>query len=761
MSCRVLSHPNIDLIDHLTQVKEIGLRQLLSNNIYLELKEIMECVLFMHDLGKAHPDFQNKLLGNSYKAYHHAIVSAHWVYYLLRERGHSSLDSFLGFNLVYSHHGNLKSPRTSQTYLSASDNSVKKLDFNYLNHIYADYLPYPDFFSYQNWFNLNSKYGVIDNLNRRDYKQITDDYYYMYNYLFSILIYADKKSAILKTQHDQVKVEFSTWKSDLITTYKQKKFPPTTDQISQINLARKTSFSETETKLDHVEKKILSINLPTGLGKTLTAVNIALQIKAKRNKKRVVYALPFTSIIEQNANVLEEVLKLNEIESNSTRLLKQHHLVDYSYISKLNLDEGESKFLIENWESEFVVTTFYQILYTLITNKNRHLIKLSNLVNSVIILDEVQNIPTKYWFLINQVLQKCSDLFDLDFILTTATMPLIFSTAKQEIVELVDKHQQYFSLMERINLNCSNLTKKINLLELVELILEKTDSDCSQLIILNSVSASLKLYQTLLDCELDKEILYLSTNIVPWQRLEIIKEIQAESMNKIVVSTQLVEAGVDIDFDLVYRDLAPLDSIFQACGRCNRNNKQVEKGEVILFELIAENGIAYWSYIYDKHLISPTKKILGTEIISENRFGELAKQYYNHIYDYIDDSKSEALLDFIHKLNYDELLSGEQGFILIEDIPTVSFYICINDEATKLLLDLEEVIATEYIDKFARIVKIKDIKRKMSQYIVSVPKKFALNNQDELFIIDSDNLSTYYDAKTGFKRDTKQEDYLF
>ncbi|MFA7056847.1 MAG: CRISPR-associated helicase Cas3' [Candidatus Cloacimonadales bacterium] len=760
MSCRVLSHPNIDLIDHLTQVKVIGLNQLLSNDIYLEFQEIMDCVLFMHDLGKAHPDFQNKLLGNPYKEYHHAIVSAHWVYYLLREKGYSSLDSFLGFNLVYSHHGDLKSPRTSQNYRSAGDGSAK-LDYAYLNQTFVDYLPYLGFFSYANFLSLKAKYGEIDNLNRRDYKQITDEYYYIYNYLFSILIYADKKSAILKQQHDQVKVEFSTWKSDLVAIYKEKKFGKPASNLSAINLARKDSFSETADKINSIDEKIVSINLPTGLGKTLNAVNIALKIKAKQGKKRVIYALPFTSIIEQNANVLEELLKFNEIMSNSSILLKQHHLVDYSYISNIELDEGESKFLIENWESEFVVTTFYQILYTLITNKNKHLIKLSNLVNSVIILDEVQNIPTKYWLLINQVLKKCSILFNIDFILTTATMPLIFSTAKQEIIELTDKHQHYFQLMDRITLNCSNLAQKIDMSELVDLILEKADSNCSQLIILNSVSASLKLYEVLQDAELDKEVLYLSTNIVPWQRLQIIKDIQAHNQNKIVVSTQLVEAGVDIDFDFVYRDLAPLDSIFQACGRCNRNNKKANKGEVILFELISANGIAYWSFIYDKHLISPTKNILGTEIISENKFWELSNQYYQHIYDYIDNSTSENLLDYIHKLNYDDLLAGDDGFVLIKDIPNASFYICINEEAEKLLKDLDEVVNREYADKFTRIVKIKDIRRKMSQYIVSVPKRFALNNQDELITIDKDNLSLYYDKNTGFKRDIKQEDLVF
>ena len=156
-----------------------------------------------------------------------------------------------------------------------------------------------------------------------------------------------------------------------------------------------------------------------------------------------------------------------------------------------------------------------------------------------------------------------------------------------------------------------------------------------------------------------------------------------------------------------------------------------------------------------------SKNILGTEIISENKFWELSNQYYQHIYDYIDNSTSENLLDYIHKLNYDDLLAGDDGFVLIKDIPNASFYICINEEAEKLLKDLDEVVNREYADKFTRIVKIKDIRRKMSQYIVSVPKRFALNNQDELITIDKDNLSLYYDKNTGFKRDIKQEDLVF
>jgi CRISPR-associated endonuclease/helicase Cas3 len=755
--CRILSHPDTDLIDHLSLVRKIGLQKFDEDKVYPEYRDIMECALFMHDLGKAHPFFQNKIQGKVYKAYSHAPISAQWLYFLLREKNIDSIKSFFAFYIVYCHHGKLKSPRKSGTFLT-SENESKEIYYDYINEIYKDFLPYKDFFSVENFLSLKEKYSLLENISKRDYKLITEEDYLKVNYLFSILIYADKKASILKQNADLERLTFSTWQAELVDNYKRSKFS-NTGQENLLNNLREEAYQSTSKKANEINTLINSINLPTGMGKTLNVINVALKIKKNFSKKRIIYALPFTSIIEQNAQVLEEILLASQIEPDNTKLLKQHHLVEFSYKSPNSWDEGQGKFLIENWESEFIITTFYQILNTLITSVNKQLIKFNNLIDSIIILDEVQNIPTKYWLLVNNILQECAEKFRIHFILTTATMPLIFSKEKKEIVELVENYHTFYQSVDRIDLNCSNLDRKINMDELIELILSE-EEDLSQLIILNSVKASLDLYQKLSNLNLDKDILYLSTNIIPYHRAEIIRSVKDNPANKILISTQLIEAGVDIDFDVVYRDLAPLDSIFQACGRCNRHNKRKQKSQVVMFELINASKTAFWSFIYDKAQISATRDILLTNIIPESSFENISQQFYQRIYDYLDNSKSEKLLESINKLDYDMLNDSDNGFTLIKDIPTCSFYIYYNTEASDLHKEFLEISNTEFSDPFAKSVKMKAISRKMSKYIVNLPKKYAFNNEDNLFIINKDNLEIYYDSKTGFKRENEQEDFI-
>ncbi len=758
MLCKILSHPETDLIDHLKQVREIGLGKFDEDNIYPEYRSVMECALFMHDLGKAHPYFQDKIRGNCHGDYHHSAISAQWLYFLLKEKGFCALDCFIAFFIVYSHHGNLRSPREQQTF-ETSEKESAGLYYDYLNEIYVDHLPYESFFSVANYQALKDKYLLFENISRRDYKLITDEDYLKVNYLFSILIYADKKASIFKQKADLDKISFNTWQKNLVDNYKNIKFKDA-DQNNLLNLLREEAYQATGNKATSISTLINSINLPTGMGKTLNVVNVALKLKQKLKKKRIIYALPFTSIIEQNGNVLDDILTLANIATDNTKLLKQHHLVEFSYKSSNSWDEAEGKFLIENWESEFVLTTFYQLLNTLISFTNKQLIKLNNMVDSIIILDEVQNIPTRYWLLVNQILRRSAEKFNIHVILTTATMPLIFSKEEKEITELVENYQQYYCQVDRIDLDCSNLDNKIQMDDLVEMILGNENIGLSQLIILNSVKASLELYTKLNSLGLEQEILYLSTNIIPQQRIEIIEAVKANPINKILISTQLIEAGVDIDFDIVYRDLAPLDSIFQACGRCNRNNNKQEKSKVVMFELISEKQKAFWSYIYDKPSISATREILSTKTIPESEFEEISQIYYQRINDYIDNSTSEKLLESLDKLDYNFLSDTKDGFCLINDIPTTSFYIYYNTEAIKLHEEFLTLIDTEFDDKFIKSVKLKAVSRKMSKYIVNVPKRYAWNNEDNLFIVDEDNLSTYYDLKTGFKRELEQGDLI-
>ena len=758
MQCKILSHPETELIDHLSLVKKIGLNKFDEDKIYPEYRDIIECALFMHDLGKAHPDFQDKIRGISHREYHHSAISAQWLYFLLKEKGYSAIDSFIAFFIVYSHHGNLRSPREQLTF-QTSEKESSGLYYDFLNEIYYEYLPYEAFFSTENYQALTEKYSLFQNISRRDYKLVTEEDYLKVNYLFSILIYSDKKASIFKQKAEIEKITFTTWHKDLVDNFKKIKFKKS-DQENFLNHLREEAYQTTSNNSNAISSLINSINLPTGMGKTLNVINVALKLKQKLQKKRIIYALPFTSIIEQNGQVLEDILKNEQIEPDSTKLLKQHHLVDFTYKGTNSWDEGEGKFLIENWESELVLTTFYQLLNTLISSSNKQLIKLNNLVDSIIILDEVQNIPTRYWFLVNQILLRIADKFNIHFILTTATMPLIFSKEKGEITELVENFQYYYRQVDRIDLDCSYLNKKTELDELVELILANETEELSQLIILNSVKASLNLYYKLQGLGLDKKIEYLSTNIIPQQRLDIINAVKTNPKNTILISTQLIEAGVDIDFDIVYRDLAPLDSIFQACGRCNRHNNKKQKSKVVMFELINEKQKAYWSYIYDKPSISATRDILSTKTIPEKEFDQISQNYYQRINDYLDNHISEALLKSIGKLDYNILDDPINGFCLIKEIPTTSFYIYYNEEAKKIHQQFLELRDAEIEDKFLKMVKLKAISRKMSKYIVNLPKKYAWNNQDNLFIIDEDNFSTYYDLNTGFKRELDQEDLI-
>ncbi len=758
MLCKILSHPKTDLIDHLAQVKKIGLDKFDDDNIYPEYRDIIECALFMHDLGKAHPDFQDKIRGLSHKEYHHAPISAQWLYFLLREKDFSAIESFIGFFIVYSHHGNLRSPREQQAF-QTSDKEARNLYYDFLNQIYTDFIPYESFFTLDNFLKLKEKYSLFENINRKDYKLITNQDYLKVNYLFSILIYADKKASIFKEKAQLEKITFSSWTEKLVDDYKKIKFIDS-DYDNKLNKLREEAYHSTANGTSIMTSLISSINLPTGMGKTLNVVNVALKLKERLKKKRIIYALPFTSIIEQNGEVLEEILKASQHEADNTILLKQHHLVEFSYNSPNSWDEGEGKFLIENWESEFVLTTFYQLLNTLISSTNKQLIKLNSLVDSIIILDEVQNIPTRYWLLINKILSKSAEKFNIHFILTTATMPLIFSKENGEITELVGNYQEYYQQVNRIDLDCSMLNQKIGMDQLIELILDNDYEDLSKLIILNSVKASLDLYKKLNDLNLDQEILYLSTNIIPQQRLELINTVKANPENKILISTQLVEAGVDIDFDIVYRDLAPLDSIFQACGRCNRHNTKKNKSKVVMFELISEKQKAYWSFIYDKASISATRDILHMKLIPESDFEVISQKYYKRINEYLDNSTSEKLLEGLDKLDYDLLDDLKYGFYLIKDIPKTSFYIYYNEEAKELHQEFLKLIDIEFEDKFLKSVKLKAVSRKMSKFIVNLPKKYAWNNEDKLFIIDEDNISTYYDKNTGFKRELDQEDLI-
>jgi CRISPR-associated endonuclease/helicase Cas3 len=262
-----------------------------------------------------------------------------------------------------------------------------------------------------------------------------------------------------------------------------------------------------------------------------------------------------------------------------------------------------------------------------------------------------------------------------------------------------------------------------------------------------------------------ERLIYLSTNIVPKHRLERIERIrQSDEEGLVVISTQLVEAGVDIDVDEVYRDLAPLDSIIQACGRCNRsNNKSI--GRVTLVQLKDEKK-PFWRYVYDEVLINATSKALSRYdiVIQENKFQEMITGYYRYLNEALSADKSRIILENLKKLRYDSALhysrENKDALQIFEELPVTTVFVEIDEEATEVMSEYLSFPTSLFENDFEQNARRKDIIKRMSPFLINVPQKFY-KNEEGIIILTKDMLRTTYDITTGFKRESSIEDYIF
>ncbi len=759
MTLKLLSHPDKLLKDHLYSVRDIGLNNFYRHRIFNDYRELLEIVLLFHDLGKASHYFQDYLnpakVNPNEKYKKHSEISAQWAYiYCNKILKYDFKNSLFAYLLIRKHHGSLNN--FEDNFINDLDEEdlqkiSSAIDYTELRLIYKD-LKQVEILSHNQFVeNVNT---IFRSRNLRDIKatlSISD--YYTINYLFSLLISADKADTIFKTLESN---KNDVWSSSLVRKYKKS----LSKTKSNLNILREQCFDEAEENIG--KENVFSLNIPTGSGKTLNSLNIALKLKEQFQLERVIYCLPFTSVIDQNYDVFDSILKSNNIDPASDIILKHHHLSELSYFTK---DETytlqESSYLIETWDSELVVTTFFQFLHTLFSNKNNSLKKFHNFANSVIILDEVQAIPHKYWILIKTSLIELTNLLNIKIILVTATMPLIFD--ETEIKELVVNKKTYFSQMNRIELNLEMLKIKLTINDFIQVLCEKIEihKDKSHLIICNTIKSAYDIYARLRDIYDDK-VIYLSTHLLPLHRIEKIKSIKKNPLNKIIVSTQLVEAGVDIDIDFVYRDFAPLDSIFQACGRCNRNDSK-SKSKVFLFELINDKEKTFHSMIYDSVLTEHTKRCFkGFNNIEEKDFLVLANIYYQELNNITSQDISQDLLDYISKLQYDSAFSfsnNNKAFRLIESYKTVTTFIEYNQEAKEIYQEFLTTLQEKESDVYEKRIMLKNIFRRMSPYILNLPERYA-EVKEGMFYINNESMKVYYSKESGFKTTADNEDFI-
>ncbi|PKP54646.1 MAG: CRISPR-associated helicase/endonuclease Cas3 [Candidatus Altiarchaeales archaeon HGW-Altiarchaeales-3] len=821
---RLKSHPDKLLYDHLQKVGDLCQKNLSLKKLNIDeyvdfniLRDISYLIGITHDFGKSTSYFQDYLqeqdeikkieLKNKPET-HHGFISALFTYYITKQ--YLSEISFvnekyyqylpvISFLVVKKHHGNLINvldevidfDQKNEEIFSKQINSI---NFNEINFIYQNLFSKINFKYDCNLFKKNilesSAVYIYNKLDRYEKKYVRDlshqekklirnldeedtlFYYFITLLLYSLLLDADKIDAA-----DLKEVERINTNENVVDKYLEQKFKRTKKEEHKINTIRNAIYHEVTANLDDLnldKDRLLSLNVPTGTGKTLTSLSFALKLREKIErekgyKARIIYSLPYLSIIDQNFAVFEDVFKLSlkGKHPSSDLLLKHHHLSDVIYTT---INFGKEEFenispkdiskdilLIEGWNSEIIVTTFIQLFYSLISNRNKAIRKFHNIINSIIILDEVQAIPHYYWLLLNKMANFLAEKFNIYFILITATQPLLFNEKAKEIKSVLKNKEAYFNALNRVELIlnlesiCLNDFKEILGKDLID------NSHKDFLIVLNTINSSQEIFNFIKELNLENtKYYYLSAGVIPKVRLERIKGSKKESRKrKIIVSTQLIEAGVDLDVDIVYRDFAPLDSINQVAGRCNRNFSQ-KKGMVKIFVLKQEEEKReFHKFIYDPFIISKTKdtfKELKNNKITEKDFLNLSNFYFDKVSQGKADDKSTEILGEVKKLNFEEV----SKFRLIEeDFRKVDIFIEIDKEAHRIYKKYQELGLIK--NNFERKNEFLQIRKDFYKYVISVPYQYAADfiKDKDIGYISKEEIeqSHYYDEETGFKRE--------
>ena len=310
------------------------------------------------------------------------------------------------------------------------------------------------------------------------------------------------------------------------------------------------------------ESGLYSLTVPTGGGKTLSGMAFALEHSVKHGKGRIIYVIPYTSIIEQTASILRGVFGYDNVI--------EHH-------SNLDPDREtqRSRLAAENWDAPVIVTTNVQFFESLYAAKSSRCRKLHNIINSVVLLDEAQLIPPQWLIPCVHVIDELTNNYGVTMVLSTATQPAL---PDLKPVEIIDNPVGLYERLQRVEYELpSDLAKGSEWGEIAT-DLQKHDT---VLCVVNTRRDCYDLYKLM-----PEDTIHLSALLCGQHRSEkiaAIKSLLTDGKSVRVISTQLVEAGVDIDFPVVYRALGGLDSIAQAAGRCNREGKLEGKGRVHVF----------------------------------------------------------------------------------------------------------------------------------------------------------------------------------
>lgn len=569
----------------------------------LGLSEAGELLGLLHDLGKGTKEFDDYIRsvigtpeGSSTKnKVDHSTAGAQYVYELLsKDIGQPSYVSEILFEVVAMHHGitdcltpdgkDLLTTRINKDdALTRKQEALINLDQSIFDRITK--LNTGDIEEEILGF-IKAVYESNDTIDEINFKIGL-----LLRFLLSCLIDADRLDASDFEYPSNKKIRqyssYVPW-SELIEGLEKKikKFKITTP----IDYLRR-DISEKCLKIADQEKGIYRLTVPTGGGKTLSSLRFALHHAKKHSMDRIVYVIPYTSIIDQNAKRIREIFNLDS-QADEGSIVLEHH----SNLAP-ELDNEKTKLLAGNWDSPIILTTMVQFLETLFSSKTNSCRRMHQLANSVIIFDEIQTLPVNCVHMFNLAVKFLVKGCGSTIMLCTATQPLLHQVTPlsralpfEEEKEITPMQSQTLESLERVDVIDITKPEGWCAKDIAELAVEELTSK-GVLIIVNTKKAAASIFNNL-QALTSANIFHLSTNMCPAHRLDILEEVHnhlSKSKPVICVSTQLIEAGVDIDFGVVIRSLAGLDSIAQAAGRCNRHASLQQKGRVLLINPQEEN----------------------------------------------------------------------------------------------------------------------------------------------------------------------------
>jgi CRISPR-associated endonuclease/helicase Cas3 len=654
---------------------------------YSEFKVILHDLVLFHDIGKVNPKFQVEKLDNkalrdikmpngttTQHSYPGAFILT--TKFLEHYEVEDNLPILTIPYLTLGHHTRLRNPHES---CLASEKFEKPLitSLHLLKKIFG--------FSDEELEKIINRFGdehgglskkFLDQLESTKSSSLS----ILYNLVYSFLVLSD----FIATSYAYKELE--AVKNDLpkfnrridqnILKRMKEKFDKKQDEYrkgiaeNELNRYRQEMLEEARENLKlalETNKRVFYLKMPTSGGKTNTSLNLALDILEKKETNRLIYALPYITILEQNYEFLQKAFDLEEPDE-----IRQIYSGTET-IFKGSEDERE-KILTDDdfYNYPVICTTNVSLFNSIVKFSKRNKYRFSSLSNSVIILDEIQSLPPEYWPEFNFLINELAEKLNIYFIIMSATVPSLEKLKhlrkqdpkyEKEVCYLITNPDKYFFKFKRNEIitkeppsfDISDSDGESKLKNYLKNISEENFENANNhgLIVLNTVQTSQIVYDLI--SELSEEdnwetdIMLLNSTFLPIQKRDIIKKINnlQDDARTILISTQSVEAGMDVSFNFVIRDFAILDSIEQVRGRCNRH-KEKESGNVYVIKIKRGNKYDH-TKIYDRWRIETTKEVLMNKNFQYD-FHDI-ESYYDKAIEYI----NKELMDSLRLTSADNL----------------------------------------------------------------------------------------------------------